>query len=258
MSFGLGRGRTLDPGVGRVGVGPDELGPLPDEAATDARAGRVDPRQWFEHPDRPLEIEIGSGKGTFLLAHGAEHPGTNLLGIEWAKEFYAYAADRVRRAGLPNVRMLHADATEFLHWRCPDGVARVIHLYFPDPWPKSRHHKRRTVQDRFLADAWRVLEPGGALRIVTDHDEYWEWMEAHFARWCAPSEARAQARAPEANGEVSARDASPGSRPGLRFIREPFERAPSSTEGELVGTNFERKYRREGRPFHAVVLRKPD
>jgi tRNA (guanine-N7-)-methyltransferase len=217
-----------------VGITGDELGPLPDEIATDPRAAWVDPRGWFPDPRLPLEIEIGSGKGTFLLQEGSERPGTNFLGIEWAREFYEYTADRVRRRGLANVRVLNADATEFLHWRCPDGIARVIHLYFSDPWPKSRHHRRRVVQDRFLADAARVLEPGGELRIVTDHDEYWAWMREHFARWCAPT--------PTAE------------RP---FIPADFAPPGSAGEGELVGTNFERKYRREGRPFHAAVLRKP-
>lgn len=229
MSFGLRRKRELDPGP----VGVAALPPLPDSAVADPRGARIDPRAWFADPARPLEIEIGSGKGTFLLQAAAARPEVNFLGFEWAREFYEYAADRCRRAGLANVRLVNADATEFLHWRCPDSVARVIHLYFPDPWPKTRHHKRRSVSDRFLADAHRVLVPGGALRVVTDHDDYWAWMEEHFSRWCAPASVN-----------------------GLGFIRQPFE-SPGAG-GELVGSNFERKYRREGRPFHAGVLRKPD
>ncbi|MBL0927595.1 MAG: tRNA (guanosine(46)-N7)-methyltransferase TrmB [Phycisphaerales bacterium] len=235
MSFGLGRGRQLD--VTGVGIDASELPPLPPSGAAPDPA-RFDPRRWFPHPERPFEIEIGSGKGAFLLQQAADEPGTNFLGIEWAKEFWAYAADRVRRRALPNVRLLHADATEFLRWRVPDGCARVIHLYFSDPWPKARHHKRRVVQDRFLADARRVLAPGGELRIVTDHADYWAWMEAHFARWCGPNPAHPLAD-------------SPGG-----FAREPFERPSSAGEGEVVGTNFERKYAREGRPFHAAKLRR--
>ena len=79
--------------------------------------------------------------------------------------------------------MLHFDAGELLHWRIPDGIIDVLHLYFPDPWPKPRHHKRRMVSDRFLGDVHRVLRPGGELRVVTDHADYWSWMEEHFARW---------------------------------------------------------------------------
>lgn len=232
MSFGLSRGRTLD--TGAVGLFASDLPPLPDDLAANPRAAWTDPRAWFPVPDRPFELEIGSGKGTFLVQQGALQPDTNFLGIEWAKEFASYAADRIRRRGMDNVRLLCADATEFLRWRVPDGICRVIHLYFSDPWPKRRHHKRRVVRDRFLADAHRVLEPGGELRIVTDHDEYWAWMEEHFDRWCAPDQGESVPR----------------------FERLPFEPPESAGETEVVGTNFERKYKREGRPFHAVILRR--
>lgn len=233
MSFGLGKGRAISPGA--HGIESGDLPPLPDDAGINPRSAWIDPRAWFEHPDRRFELEIGSGKGTFLLQQGELEPGTNFLGIEWAKEFYAYAADRLRRRGLSNTRLLHADATEFLRWRVPDGMVHVIHLYFSDPWPKTRHHKRRVVQDRFLGDAVRVLVPGGELRIVTDHAEYWEWMQEHFARWtCA--------------------GATPHGRTPAPFRLEGFARPRSAGEGEMVGTNFERKYAREGRPFHAAVL----
>lgn len=233
MSFGLGHDRVLD--AGAVGVTAAELPPIPDAAMTDPLAARLDPRRWFEHPDRPFEIEIGSGKGTFILNHGAANPGTNILGIEWAHEFYLYAADRVRRAALNNVRMLNTDATVFLKWRMPDAIVSVVHLYFSDPWPKSRHHRRRVVQDLFLAQVYRVLVPGGELRIVTDHDEYWAWMETHFARWCI-------------NG------AAPGD--SALFERAAFDPPEWVGEGQTVGTNYERKMCAE-RPPHACVLRKP-
>lgn len=210
----------------------EEFPPLPDDIITNPLAGRLDIRAWFPHPERRLEIEIGSGKGTFLVQQASLTPETNYLGIEWAREFALYTADRVRRNRLPNVRVLNTDAAEFLHWRVPDAVAAVVHLYFPDPWPKTRHHRRRIVQQRFLHDVHRVLTPGGELRVVTDHDGYWEWMQREFAA-------------------VTTGDA-----PLFQLL--PFERPNSAREGELVGTNFERKYRREGRPFHAAVLRKPN
>ncbi len=228
MSFGLSRGREFD--VEGVGIEASSLPALPDAPSN---ADHLDPRRWFDDPSRPFEIEIGSGKGTFLVQQAELEPETNFLGIEWAREFWAYAADRIRRRGLHNVRMLHGDATEFLRWRVPDGIARVIHLYFSDPWPKKRHHKRRVVQDRFLEDARRILEPAGELRIVTDHDDYWAWMQEHFDRW-APL---------------------PPSPPGP-FTRANFATPNSARPGETVGTNFERKYAREGRPFHAIVLKR--
>ncbi len=247
MSFGLGHGRELDPAPGVVGVGPEELPPLPDDVVRNPESGWVDPRRWFPDPSRPFEIEIGSGKGAFLVQQGAIERGTNFLGIEWAKEFYAYAADRVRRrrdadGSLSNVRLLGADASEFLRWRCPPGVARVIHLYFSDPWPKSRHHKKRVVQDRFLADAYRALAPGGEIRVVTDHDELWAWDTAHFERWTTG--------APPDQGVCAATGGSPA------YELAPFDRPGSAGNGELVGTNFERKFRVEGRSFHACVLRR--
>jgi tRNA (guanine-N7-)-methyltransferase len=236
MSFGLSRGRSLD--TGQIGVSGADLPPLPDDILQRPEGGRVDPRAWFPEPNAPFEIEIGSGKGTFLLAQSAASPGVNYLGIEWAGEFYAYAADRLRRAGAANVRLLHGDATEFLRWRCPDGVARVVHLYFSDPWPKKKHHKNRVVQDRFLADVWRVLTPGGELRVVTDHDELWAWDVEHFDRWCG------RGPAPGFAGALPA------------FERGEFQPPASAGRDELVGTNFERKFRAEGRSFHACVLRK--
>jgi tRNA (guanine-N7-)-methyltransferase len=214
MSYGLSRGRTLD--VEGVGLTCADLPPHDQ--------GRVDPRAWFMHPERPFELEIGSGKGTFLLQQAQALPDVNFLGVEWAREFFAYAADRIRRHQVPNVRLLHADAVEFIRFWCSDAVARVIHLYFSDPWPKSRHHKRRVVQDRALAEFHRILQPQGQLRLVTDHDDLWAWYEDHAAR----------------NAHL--------------FERVPFERPASAGEGEVVGTNFERKYQREGRPFHAMTL----
>jgi tRNA (guanine-N7-)-methyltransferase len=215
MSFGLGHGRTLD--VTGVGRSQRDLPP--------ADAGRLGPGYFFpSRPDAPFELEIGSGKGTFLLQEAPSHPDVNFLGIEYAGEFYRYAADRIRRAALPNVRMLYADATEFVtHWLA-DGSCSVVHLYFSDPWPKARHHKRRVVQMESLREFQRVLQPGGELRLVTDHPELWAWYEVHVAKVTD------------------------------LFERRAFERPQSAGEGEVVGTNFERKYRREGRPFHAMTL----
>lgn len=224
---------ALDTAPGVISVPRDQLPPLPDDITSLPSAGHLDPRRWFVDPSKPFEIEIGCGKGTFILNESQERPDTNFLGFEWEYEFFAYACDRLRRAGVTNVRMLHADATEFIRWRCPGEIVRTIHLYFSDPWPKARHHKRRVVQDSFLRQCHRVLIPGGELRIVTDHMEYWDWMLEHFAR---------------VNEQAG---------PNALFQTREFAPPASAGEGELVGTNFERKYRREGRPFNSVVLRKP-
>jgi|TARA_B110000196_G_scaffold177121_1_gene151877 tRNA (guanine-N7-)-methyltransferase len=216
MSFGLSRGKTLD--VGDVGI---DMRTLPT-----FEEGRIDPRSWFANTDAPLEIEIGSGKGTFLLQESQQCVEPNYLGFEWAAEFYRYAADRIRRNHSTNVKMVHGDATEFLRYWCEDNVTDVLHLYFSDPWPKTRHHKRRVIQDATLETFHRVLKPGGILHVVTDHEVLWEWCCEHFAR----------------NTHL--------------FTMSPFSSSPSAGEGELVGTNFERKYRTEGRPFHATTLKR--
>jgi tRNA G46 methylase TrmB len=90
---------------------------LPDDALTNRTAGYFDPRRWFKDPARRFEIEIGCGKGTFILETSQHEPTTNFLGIEWAREYYLYTADRLRRAQAGNVRMLHTDASDFLRWR---------------------------------------------------------------------------------------------------------------------------------------------
>lgn len=206
--------------MGDVGIEMRALPPCED--------GRIDPRMWFQNKSAPFEIEIGSGKGTFLLQESQQRTNPNYLGFEWASEFYRYAADRIRRHHLTNVKMMHGDATEFLRFWCKENVADVIHLYFSDPWPKTRHHKRRVIQDTTLENFHRVLKNGGVVHVVTDHDNLWQWCEEHFQKH------------------------------SNLFTQQPFNITPSADEGELVGTNFERKYRREGRPFHSTTLVRVD
>ena len=120
--------------------------------------------------------------------------------------------------------MFRADASFFFAEFVPENSLSVVHIYFPDPWPKKRHHKRRLIQEPFLKLAHRSLIAGGRLQIVTDHQEYFEQIQAVV------------------NGSA------------LRVIE--YNRPGSANEGEFVGTNFERKYRREGRPFYAVAAEK--
>ena len=218
MSFGLARGKTLD--TGDVGI---DMSALPSY-----ENGLIDPSDWFTDPSRPLEIEIGSGKGTFLLQEAQKRADPNYVGFEWAAEFYRYASDRIRRNYLLNVKVVYGDATEFLRYWCKDNVANVIHLYFSDPWPKKRHHKRRVIQQRTLETFHRVLKKNGIIHVVTDHTELWDWCLDHI----------------DLNSHL--------------FTTKEFSSVESAKDGELVGTNFERKYKREGRPFHAVTLVRED
>ena len=102
MSFGLSRGREQE--YKGYGLTREDLPPFED--------GRFDPRALYEHPERPFELEIGSGKGTFLVQQAVLQPETNFLGIEWAAEFFRYAADRIRRRQMNTVRLLLDDATD--------------------------------------------------------------------------------------------------------------------------------------------------
>src|SRR5438552_9682982 len=118
--------------------------------------------------DHPVEIEIGIGKGTFITEQAKARPEVNFLGIEWARWFWRYASDRLRRNGCTNARTVRAEASYFLHEFVPPASVSVLHIYFPDPWPKARHHKRRLISPKFMPAVQRVLAPGGRLQIVTD------------------------------------------------------------------------------------------
>jgi len=122
--------------------------------------------------DHPLEIEVGSGRGLFLVNAGTTCPATNFLGIEYDFKEARRAARRLQKRELPNVRILGADVTLVLPRYVPDACARALHIYFPDPWWKRRHKRRRVFNAEFLNQAARVLAPGGLLHAWTDVEEY--------------------------------------------------------------------------------------
>lgn len=122
--------------------------------------------------DVPLEVEIGSGKGRFLVAWADQHPERCFLGVERAAKYLAMAVRRASRAGLANVRFVRTTAEDVL-FRClaPTSLSGV-HVYFPDPWPKKRHHKRRFFTEANVQRVAEVLSPGALLRVKTDHLDY--------------------------------------------------------------------------------------
>lgn len=188
-----------------------------------AAAEPVDFGEMFGN-DRPVEIEIGTGKGTFLLARGTARPEVNFLGIEYARSYCRHAADRFRRHGLKNIRMLHADAGAFFKDCVADGSLSRVHIFFPDPWPKRKHHRRRLIQPPFVAQVRRALRVGGQLIVVTDHMGYFEQIRLVLL-----------------------------DSPGMAVVPVP---RMSDREGEIVGTNFERKYIAQGRPFYSTARMK--
>jgi len=125
--------------------------------------------------DRPLEIEIGSGKGLFIQTASAGEPGHYFLGIEIAKKYAAHAAARLARIGQTNAKMLAGDASPLLTpARVTDSSVEAIHVYFPDPWWKKRHRKRRILSEPNIRQFSRMLRTGGRLHFWTDVLDYFE------------------------------------------------------------------------------------
>ena len=200
---------------------------LYDEIAIDASKlnGKVSFSEIFRN-ENPVEIEIGSGKGTFLIRQAAEFPDRNFLGIEWASKFYRYAVDRLGRWGVKNVKMIRTDAAVFIPENVTDESISCFHIYFPDPWHKRKHNDRRFVCKKNLEILHSKLVANGIINIATDHKNYFEWMLKHISQ-C---------------GEL--------------FEEIDYILPAGAQDGEKAGTNFERKYLKEGRDVYTVAIRK--
>jgi tRNA (guanine-N7-)-methyltransferase len=162
----------------------------------------------------PWELEIGFGKGRFLLARAAERRDRRFLGLELAGEYFRLAARRLARRGLANAALVRGEALYLLAAVLPRAFARELHVYFPDPWPKSRHQRRRLFSPASVDLVLGALEPGGRLCFATDHLDYGAEVEAILAG-C----------------------------PGLTVAR----RSGGWEDGPR--TNYEAKYVEEGRPI---------
>lgn len=120
----------------------------------------------------PVELEVGSGKGLFLSTAAAAAPGRNFLGIEIAAGYARLIAGKLAAAKLPNARIIQGDAGVLVGALLPDACLAGMHVYFPDPWWKARHRKRRVLSEPFLLQAGRTLAPGAVLHVWTDVEEY--------------------------------------------------------------------------------------
>jgi len=139
----------------------------------------INPSEIFER-DAPLWVEIGFGNGDALLHMAEQHPEVNIIGIEVHAPGVGHALLGIESRGLSNVRVIQHDAMEVLHHMiAADSLARVL-LFFPDPWHKKRHNKRRIVQDEFVSMVRSRLEVGGLLHCATDVTDYAEWMLEHL------------------------------------------------------------------------------
>lgn len=122
----------------------------------------------------PLEVEMGCGKGLFLQNAAAAAPERDFLGVEVSHKYARFTAARLARRGLANAVAVDGDGLRMFREVLADRCAAAVHVYFPDPWWKARHHKRRVLNEPFLADVVRVLSPGGRLHFWTDVREYYD------------------------------------------------------------------------------------
>ena len=156
---------------------PEADVPTRSRRAAAARAHDLflQPKNWQElaRGDK-IELEIGSGKGLFLQTAAQQRPAHQFIGIELSGKFANRAADRLARSGLTNVTMLRGDAEAFLLKTVPDSSTVAVHVYFPDPWWRRKHKKRRVLNEDTLAAIERVLQPGGRFHFWTDVLDYYE------------------------------------------------------------------------------------
>jgi tRNA (guanine-N7-)-methyltransferase len=166
----------------------------------------------------PLAVEIGCGGGRTTIGMALSRPDWNFLACERAGEYYRVLLDRAEKRALPNLRITRTDATYLLARFFPAASVNEYHIYFPDPWPKKRHHKRRLISEGFCVELRRTLVPNGVLYFATDHADYY-------------TELLPRVRA-------------------TLDVREHPEPWPDAPEGR---TNYEIKYLKAGRPIYRFV-----
>ena len=169
----------------------------------------------FGNPN-PVILEIGSGKGRFLISTATERPDLNVLGIEKSLHYHRLIRDRVMKRHLTNIRLINHDAFLVMQKMLAPASITEVHIYFPDPWPRKREQKRRIIRPEALEEMKRVLVEGGSGIYVTDHQEYFEAAAPHV-----------EAAFPRTERRIPGPDDPPR-------------------------TNYEAKYRAEGRPIFEI------
>ncbi len=200
----------------------------PASSAAPAASLIYRPRSFFEPLNiaemftkpQPLQVEIGAGDGSFLIQYTAQHPEYNFLGVERLLGRLRKIDRKGQRQGLKNLCALRIEAAYFVEYLLPADSTDIIHIYFPDPWPKKKHRKNRLMNERFTELAHRVLKERGIVYLRTDDADYHEQMVTVF-------------------------DANPK-----------FERIETPAELSAVKTDFERGFNAEGIPTRYAAYRR--
>jgi len=200
-----------------VGADWKELPSIVHTPASYVEALRFD--DVFDIP-RPVELEIGSGDGSFLARYAELNRGTNFLGIERLLGRLRKLDKKARKLGLDNLKIIRLEAAYFTAYLLPPRSLRAIHIYFPDPWPKAKHERHRLIQPEFLKSARRALADGGTLYLRTDDVTYFEQM----LEVCGAAEG--------------------------------FEPVTTPDELAAVTTDFEREFNAEGKPTNRAAYRR--
>jgi tRNA (guanine-N7-)-methyltransferase len=134
------------------------------------------PLSLYDHFDssKPLEVDVGCGLGRFLMARATAHPEIQFLGIDRMLKRIRRLDRKICRANLNNARLLRLEAFYSLEYLLPPKSVDTFHIYFPDPWPKRRHHQRRLFSEAFLDLLFNCLKSDGTVQIATDHADYFE------------------------------------------------------------------------------------
>ncbi|MBD27947.1 MAG: tRNA (guanosine(46)-N7)-methyltransferase TrmB [Verrucomicrobiaceae bacterium] len=135
---------------------------------------KLDRGEIFNNNHSPLEIDLGCGDGSFLLALATHYPEKNFLGVERLLGRVRKVSRKSKNASLSNLKVLRLELAYTVEWLLPDDCASRIHLLFPDPWPKKKHHKRRLINKKFCESLARILKSDGEFLFKTDHQEYFE------------------------------------------------------------------------------------
>lgn len=169
-------------GAGAGGGGPSGTQVFADIGASERLpSGRFAATSPARGEEQNTVLEIGFGGGEHLVAQATAHPGTRFIGVEPFLNGVASCLRHIEEANAQNIRLHNGDARDVIA-RLPDASLDLVYILFPDPWPKTRHHKRRLIQPEFLDELTRVMKPGAELRFATDWANYAAWALEHLTR----------------------------------------------------------------------------